>query len=118
MREDDRHKAKENKYQQIAPSKIGKMSSVKKTEKDTKGSDDEKFPLHVEQENAQSHQTGKNCHDANAPLHGTRRNPTLRASPFRTETVFTVCTFPKIEIVIDEIGINLHQDGKKETKKE
>ena len=113
--EDHRNEAKEDEDKEVTPSEIGEMSSVKETEEDAENAHKEQFPLQVEQQDGKSDTTREEGHHSDAPLHGTRCDPPLRTSTFRSQTVFTICALLEIKVVIDEIGINLHEDGEEQT---
>jgi hypothetical protein len=42
----------------------------------------------------------------------------LGTGPFGSEAVFAVGAFAEVEVVVDEVGINLHEDGEEKTEKE
>ena len=64
-----------------------------------------------DEEQCQSCQARQQQCAADAKFHGSRSNPAFGASTWRTQTIFTVGAFLKVEKVIDEICGNLHAAG-------
>ena len=116
--EDDGNESEEDEHQQVAPTEVGKACGVEEAEEDAEDTHDEEFPLRMDEQDADAHKTGEHGHDADAPLHSTWSNPPLCTSAFGAETVFAVGAFAEVEIVVDEVGINLHEDGEEKAEEE
>ena len=48
--------------------------------------------------------------------HGVQCDPSLCAGTFRTQAVFTVTAFQIIKVIINEVGIYLHQKSEEKAK--
>ena len=113
----DGHEAEEDQHQHIAPAQIGEQRGVEKGKQDTYYSQHHQFPASVgqlspdDEEQCQSCQARQQQCAADAKFHGSRSNPAFGASTWRTQTIFTVGAFLKVEKVIDEICGNLHAAG-------
>lgn len=109
--EDHRNKAKEDEDENITPTEIGEMGGIKETEEDAEDANKEQFPLQVKKQDGKSDEARKESHHSNTSLHRTRRDPTLRTSTFWPQAVFAISTLLEIKVVVDQVGIDLHEDG-------
>lgn len=116
--EDHRNEAKEDEDEEVAPTEIGEMGGVEEAEEDAEDAHKEQFPLQVEQQDSKSNTTRKEGHHSDAPLHSTRCDPPLCTSTLWSQTVFTICALLEIKVVVNEVGIDLHEDGEEKTEED
>jgi hypothetical protein len=69
-------------------------------------------------EDGEADETGEEGHDGNAPTHGFGCDPSLGTGSFGAKAVGTVGAFAEVEVVVDEVGINLHEDSEEEAEDE
>ena len=107
----DGHDAEKQQNEQISHSNVGKMGRVEEAEQHADRADRQHFPT-AEENQRKADDAGQKSRDSDCPLHRPSRHPTLRTSAFRTQSLFVVGTFPKIEIIVDEIRVDLHHESK------
>src|SRR5574344_1717037 len=92
------------------------MSGVKETEHHTQ----QPYRYHLQTakpHQRQSHNTGSTGGQSNSTLHGVQCHPPLSTGTTGPQTRLTVVgATDKVEEVVDEIGIYLHQESKKQAK--
>ena len=112
----DGNEAEENEDKQVAQAHIRKMCGVKEAENDTERPHEHHRQTAIAHER-QAHETGKSSGDDNGPLHAADADPSLGTGPLRAKARGTVVgAFDEVDIVVHQVGINLHDEGKQHTQ--
>ena len=108
--------AKEDEYQHIAHADIGQVGSVEEAENDAKQSDEQHFKATIE-DKWQAYDAGQTGGKGYGTFHGIDADPSLCAGTKRTKTGgFVVVASNVVEEVVDEVGINLHDECKEQAE--
>ena len=112
----DGYDAEEDDHQHVAQADIGEVGGVEEAEDDAEQSDEQHFESAVEDE-WQSDDAGGYGGGGNGALHGVDADPALCAGALWPESGGgVVVASGVVEEVVDEVGVNLHDEGKEEAK--
>ena len=112
----DRYDAEEKQYEYVAHGNARKQGGVEKAEDHTCYAHQYALPASPPHER-KSCQACQQCGYAYADAHGRQCYPALRACSFWTQTVLGVHATDAVEIVVHQIGVHLHEQGKGQAQK-
>ena len=111
-----RHNAKEDDDQQVAKPYIRKVGGVEKAEDDAQQPDENHLES-AEPHQRQSHKTRHSGGRDDGPLHRLQLHPALRTGPARPEPRRGIVgTRRVVEVVVDKVGVNLHDKCEEQTQ--
>ena len=91
------------------------MGGVEEAEQHTQRPYDNHLPTAVEHQR-QTDQTRQRRRRNQRLLHRIGRHPTLCTSTLRAQSLLVVGALAEVEIVVHEVGVDLHHEGKQETQ--
>ena len=111
----DGNHTEEQQDEQVAHSHIGEMGGVEEAEDDAERPHSNHRPTAIEHQGKPDEACHSRCQQQ-CPTHSGGGNPPLRAGAEGPQTVFAVVAPKEVKVVVDEIGIDLHDKGKKEAQ--
>ena len=108
------HDAEKQQDQYVAQPHVGEVGGVEEAKDDAEGADGHHLKSSIEDE-WQADGAGRAGGDGDGPLHGVDGHPSLRAGSFGSQARLTVVgTLHIVEEVVDEVGIDLHDEGEEQ----
>ena len=111
----DGHEAEEEQHQKVAHADIGEVGGIEEAEDHTQRSDGHHRPT-AEEDEREPYGASQQRGEANGEAHGAGRHPPLCTSPLGAQSLLVVGAFLEIEIVVHEVGVNLHDEGKEQAE--
>ena len=108
--------AEEEQHEDVAQAQVGQVGGVEKAKGYAADADQNHFKA-AEDDKGQTYHTRHACGQGDGTLHGIERHPALGAGTQRTETGgAVVVAMGIVEEVVDEIGVDLHDQCKQQAQ--
>ena len=118
VRDADGHEAEEDEHQHVAHAEIGQVGGVEEAEHDAEQTDEHHLQTAVPDQ-GQADEGSETGGQDDGALHGVEGYPALGAGSRGSETGFTVVgSVDIVKEVVDEVGVNLHDECKEETERQ